>query len=46
MNESNFAWKEKRGRKTENISKYHQFIEKCNSLHVSITCVVQLNDFN
>ena len=30
----------------QNISKYHQFIEKCNSLHVSITCVVQLNDFN
>ena len=23
-------------------SKYHQFVEKCNSLHVSISCVVQL----
>ena len=27
-------------------SKYHQLFEKCNSLHVSISCVVQLIDFN
>ena len=27
-------------------SKYHQLIEKCNSLHVSISCVVQLFDFS
>ena len=25
-------------------SKYHQLVEKCNSLHVSISCVVQLID--
>ena len=25
---------------------YHQFVEKCNSLYVSISCVVQLIDFN
>ena len=27
-------------------SKYHQFVVKCNSLHVSISCVVQLIEFN
>ena len=27
-------------------SKYHQLVEKCNSLHVSISIVVQLIDFN
>ena len=27
-------------------SKYDQLVEKCNSLHVSISCVVQLIDFN
>ena len=27
-------------------SKYNQLIEKCNSLHVLISCVVQLIDFN
>ena len=27
-------------------SEYHQLVEKCNSLHVSISCVVQLIDFN
>ena len=33
-------------RKQKISSKYHQLVEKCNSLHVSISCVVQLNDFN
>ena len=50
MNESHSAWKEKRGRKrdfTSKISsKYYQLAEKCNSLHVSISCVVRLVDFN
>ena len=36
--------KEKSGRKTD--SKYHQLVEKCNSLHVSISCVVKLTDLN
>ena len=27
-------------------SKYHQLIANCNSLHVSISCVVQFIDFN
>ena len=26
--------------------KYRKLVEKCNSLHVSISCVVQLTDFN
>ena len=25
-------------------SRYHELVEKCNSLHVSISCVVQLID--
>lgn len=37
------------GRKTDFTlkisSKYCQLIENCNSLHVSITCVIQLTDF-
>ena len=32
--------------KQEISSKYHQLVEKCNSLHFSISCVVQLIDFN
>ena len=27
-------------------SKYHQLVEKCNSPHISIRCVMQLIDFN
>ena len=27
-------------------SKYHQLVEKCNRLYVSISCVVQLIGFN
>ena len=27
-------------------SKYHQLVEKCNRLHVSISCVIQLVGFN
>ena len=27
-------------------SKYHQLVEKCNSLDASIRCVVQFIDFN
>ena len=27
-------------------SKYHQLVANCNSLHISISCVVQLIDFN
>ena len=32
--------------KQEISSKYHQLVEKCNSLHVSISCVVQLVDLS
>ena len=47
MNELYSASKEKRRRKTENMySKYQKLVEKCNSLHVSTICVVQLIDFN
>ena len=28
------------------FNKYHQLIEKCDSLHVSISGVIQLIDFN
>ena len=27
-------------------SKYHQLVQKCNRLHVSISCVIQLIDFS
>ena len=27
-------------------SKYHQLVEKCNSLHASISCVIQLVDLS
>ena len=27
-------------------TEYHQLVEKCNSLQISITCVAQLIDFN
>ena len=27
-------------------NKYHQLVEKCKNLHVSISCVVQLIDFD
>ena len=27
-------------------SKYHQLVEKCNSLHLSISCVTQQIDFD
>ena len=27
-------------------SKYHQLVEKCDSLRVSISCVIRLIDFN
>ena len=45
MIESYSAWKEKRSRKIENIQQT-QLTEKFNSLHVSISCVVQLVDFH
>ena len=32
--------------KQEISSKYHQLFKKCNSQYISISCVVQLIDFN
>ena len=32
--------------KQKTSSKYHQLVGKCNTLYVSISCVVQLIDFN
>ena len=46
MNQSYSAWKEKHGKKTEIPSNYHGLVEKCNSKHVSTSCVVRLIDFN
>ena len=48
MNESYSAWNEKRGRKTENIQQMLSItvVEQCNSKYVSISCAVQLIDFN
>ena len=33
-------------KKQKICSKYHQLFQKCNSLHVSISCDVELIDFN
>ena len=38
--------KSKKVGKQEIPSKYHQLVEKYNSLHVSISCVMQIIDFN
>ena len=40
MSELSSAWKEDRVRKTKNIQQIHQLVQKCNSLLVSIRCVV------
>ena len=47
MNESYWPWNEKNvvGKQTIS-SKYHQLVEKCNNLHVSTGCIVQIIDFN
>ena len=41
-----FSTKGKTLKKLEVSNKFHQLVEKCNNLHVSISCVVQLIDFN
>ena len=32
--------------KQEASSKYHLLVERCNSQHVSVSCLVKLVDFN
>ena len=32
--------------KSKISSKYHQLVEKCNSIQIPISCIVQLIDFN
>ena len=43
MNRITFKRKNEIG-KQKISSKYHRLVEKCNSLHVSTNCVVQLVD--
>ena len=45
MNRTRYKRKNVVGKKKIS-SKFHQLVEKCNSLHVSISCVVQIINFN
>ena len=44
--EGNATKKRKEKMKGKISTKYNQLVEKCNSLHVSTSCVVQLINFS